>query len=131
MPVAIKYEHNRVDQVFMIRKIANNSIKVIWLAGIIAILLLVGYFFYYSENGWINRNGFEKSNGSKKQEVDIMFSDKTTLVNIALRMQAVPAGTEPEPGGTIGISKIIHDQKLKKIIKKPVKEDFSIRAVPK
>lgn len=100
------------------------------MAGIIAILLLVGYFFYYADNSWINNRDFEISNGSKRQKDDIMFSDKTTLVNIALRMQVIPTGTEPEPGGTISINKIIHDQKLKKIIK-PNKEDFSIRAVPK
>lgn len=139
MPVPVKYDEKRADQITRIRNFANNSIRIIWLAGFTAILILMGYFLFFSESAQqaVNRKN-ERSRGLTKLADETVFADKTTLVNIGLRMQAIREDSSLQTNGTISINKIIHDQKLNKIKKAepaPVtakkKVDFAIKAVPK
>lgn len=140
MAGSVKYDNKRGDQITRIRKFANNSIRIIWLAGFAAILILVGYFLFFSESAHqaVNRKN-EKSRGLTRLADETVFADKTTLVNIGLRMQAIREDSTVQTNGTISINKIIHDQKLSKIKKtepetvtaKKKKVDFAIKAVPK
>ncbi len=139
MPETIKYDTARKDQITRIRKFANNAIIIIWMAGFCAILVLTGYFLFFTDRAMADNTRMETIIGSKKTAEETLFTDKTTLVNIGLRMQAIPEDAEMESGGTISINKIIHDQKLNKIKKaikpdltvKGVKPGFSVKAVPK
>ena len=131
MPAAIKYDIGRENQIIRIRKFANNAIMIIWVAGFIAMLVLVAYFLFFTEyEQQADHNRNEKGQGSVIQAAEAtMFTDKTTLVNIGLRMQAIKEDSDLQPNGTIRINKIIHDQKLIKA--SPVKPDFAVKAVPK
>ena len=139
MPEINKQNIARADQISRIRKFANNAIIIIWTAGFCAILLLSAYFLFFTSEASAEYNRVEAFMGTKKLADVDLFTDKTTLVNIGLRMQTIQANTEMESGGTISINKIIHDQKIKKIKKaaktdKPVKVEkpgFSVKAVPK
>ncbi|MEP7164673.1 MAG: hypothetical protein ABI741_08265 [Ferruginibacter sp.] len=140
MTEAIKYDNARQEQISRIRKIANNAIIIIWMAGISAILVLTTYFLFFTDDAKADNSRFETLMGSAKLADETMFTDKTTLVNIGLRMQAMPEDIDMASGGTISINKIIHDQKLNKIkkaLKKPeppvkvTKPGFSVKAVPK
>ena len=135
-----KYDNARRDQITRIRKLANNSIVTIWTAGFSAVMVLTAYFLFFSEDSWAEKRS-ETIRGSAKLTDELLFTDKTTLVNIGLKMQAIQEEADGElgSGGTISINKIIHDQKLNKI-KKPVKPElvakeikpgFTIKAVPK
>lgn len=139
MSESVKYNKTRLDQVKRIRKFANNAVIIIWVAGAFAIGVLATYFLFFSDKAWADNSRMETMIGSKKLADENLFTDKTTLVNIGLRMQAIPEDVEMESRGTISINKIIHDQKLNKI-KKTIKPDlpgkatkpgFSVKAVPK
>ena len=139
MPETIKYNTVRKDQIARIRKFANNAIIIIWMAGFCAIMVLTAYFVFFTDRAMADSSRMETIIGSKKTADETLFTDKTTLVNIGLRMQAIPEDTDMESGGTISINKIIHDQKLNKIKKtikpdlpvKGIKPAFSVKAVPK
>ena len=135
-----KYDNARRDQITRIRKLANNSIVTIWTAGFSAVMVLTAYFLFFSEDSWAEKRS-ETIRGSAKLTDELLFTDKTTLVNIGLKMQAIQEEADGElgSGGTISINKIIHDQKLNKIKKplkpelsvKEIKQGFSVKAVPK
>ena len=139
MPVSAKYDNGRGDQITRIRKIANACIVIVWLAGLGAIMVLLGYFLFFSENAKdANNKKNERKNGFTKVADETVFADKTALVNIGLKMQAIREDSTVESNGSISINKIIHDQKLNKIKKEQVpvaapakKTDFAIKAVPK
>lgn len=135
-----KYDNARASQMSRIRKLANNSIVIIWMAGLSATLVLTAYFLFFSEDSWAEKRNQTAMNSTKLTD-ETLFTEKTTLVNIGLKMQAIQEEADGElgSGGTISINKIIHDQKLNKI-KKPVKPEltakeikpgFSVKAVPK
>ena len=139
MTETIKYDTVRKDQITRIRKFANNAIIIIWMAGSCAVLVLTFYFLFFTDHARADNSRIETIIGSAKPADETLFTDKTTLVNIGLRMQAIPEDADIESGGTISINKIIHDQKLnkiKKVIKpdlpvKAIKPGFSVKAVPK
>jgi hypothetical protein len=131
MHVTIKYGKERDDQVVRIRKIANNFIMIIWMAGVSSILLFFAWFLFFTDNSRQSvNNGFETIIGSAQQANGSVFTDKTTLVNIGLRMQAIPEDTDLKSNGSISINKINYDHKLNRI-KKPIIPEFAVKAVPK
>lgn len=130
MTVTINKDTSLADQINRIRKFANISIVIIWVAGFSAFMVLATYFIIIKDRSKTENNNIETIIGSAKLSGEKLFTDKTTLVNIGLRIQAIPGDTDVVTRGTISINKIIHDQQLKRI-KKPIKPDFSIGAVPK
>lgn len=130
MASVTNYNVGSGDRIASIKRVANNAIKTIWLAGIAAFLALVAYFIFYSGHAAIAGNGLVDKNKNLRRPVkEIAFSGKTTLVNIGLRMQAMPEEAELPASGSINIHKIIYDRKLNKNKKTP-KPDFEIKAVP-
>lgn len=125
------YDSSFEEQSYKIRRLANNSIRVIWVAGIGCMLIFIIYFLILPAKTERNKAvGMLTAN----TDPDLLFSDKTTLVNIGLRMQEdITENKEKEkekPQGTIRINKIIYDKKISKA-KKSTAPDFFIKAVPK
>ena len=127
MSLTPTYDHNSEGQTLQIRRIANNSIVIIWIAGICCVLIFSVYFFILpakAENtrieGMLNVNSNTES----------LFTDKTALVNIGLKMQDIPETAQVRSMGNFRINKIIYEKKINKPAK-PTMPDFSIKAVPK
>lgn len=129
MPLVIKYDTRTEDQISAIRNFAGNSIFIIWIAGAGAILVFIIYFMFLSPNT-IQQIYYEEIANLKQGQDSTFFSDKTTHVNIGLKIQETTDITEVKSNGSIGIHKIKYDQQLKKIVR-PTKIDFTVKAVPK
>ena len=120
------YDTDAAEQTLRIRRFANNSIRVIWVAGILCMLIFIIYFLILPAKAERNAIGALQA----KSNTESLFTDKTALVNIGLRMQEIPENTEEaKPVGTIRINKIIYDKKINKT-KKTTAPDFFIKAVP-
>ena len=121
------YEHNSEGQTLQIRRVANNSIIIIWIAGIFCLLIFAVYFFILPVKAENTRSeGILNTNSNTES----LFTDKTALVNIGLRMQDIPETAQVRSMGTFRINKIIYEKKFNKPAK-PTIPDFSIKAVPK
>ena len=129
MSIAIEYDTATEEQISAVRKFARNSILIIWIAGTSAILVFIIYFLFLSANT-VKQIHYEEIADSKQQQDATLFSDKTTLVNIGLKIQEMSESTEVKSNGSIRIHKINYDQQLKRTLR-PTKTDFTVKAIPK
>ena len=125
MSLTSTYDHNSEGQTLQIKRIANNSIIIIWIAGISCLIIFTIYFLILPA----------KAENAKPVRIlntnaESSFTDKTVLVNIGLRMQDIPDTAEVKSIGNFRINKVTYEKKINKPIK-PVIPDFSIKAVPK
>lgn len=120
------FEYIHDTHIQMIRRNARKSILVIWMAGICCIIFFAIYFLSLYQKAEM-----EGYNGLPAVKAEAIFNDKTSLVNIGLKMQAIPEANEEKPVVNIRTSKIIYDQKAVKQIKQPASKNFAIKAVPK
>lgn len=131
MAIKNTYRDNTEDQSRQIRRLANNSIIAIWIAGICCMLIFATYFFILP-----SKAEAIKAAANTNANNEALFTDKTALVNIGLKMQSIPETAEVRSMGNFRINKIIYEknynipQRVTKPVK-TVKPDFSIKAVPK
>ncbi len=126
-----KYNSGADDELIRISKMSNIAITIIWLSGLNSMLVFIFYFLFFPNNSNLAakksyKNVFEVNHVSDA----IFFADKTTLVNIGLKIQASPGSTDIESNGSIGIHKIKYDRQLNKPMQ-PVKTGFYVKAIPK
>ncbi len=128
MSISGIYNSDADEQAARVKRFANNSIWSIWIAGMGCMLIFVVYFLILPAKAE-NRKPIGMLDTALT--TDELFNDKTSLVNIGLRMQEIPDNSrEEKPLGTIRINKVIFEKKLINT-KKRSTPDFFIRAVPK
>ena len=115
------------DEIAAISKFANTAITIIWLAGIGSIMVYIFYFLFFLVNAVPAKS--RTDNADKLPEANV-FSDKTTLVNIGLKIEAVSANTDTKVTGSIRIHKIKHDEQINRTVRS-VKSDFIVKPIPK
>jgi hypothetical protein len=130
--MSAKVEYISIDeQIYIIKKWARNAILIIWIAAISFMLVLIIYLVLSSVKPDLNNlTGYTASKDSGQKNDEIFFSDKTTLVNIGLKMEVMSENVTITSNGSISINKIKYDQKLKRQNQIP-KPGFSIKAIPK
>lgn len=130
--ISAKVEYISIDeQIYIIKKWARNAILIIWIAAISFMLGLIIYLLLSSVKADQNNlMGYTANKGSGQQNDEFFFSDKTTLVNVGLKMEVMSENVVITTNGSISINKIKYDQKLKKQNQIP-KSGFSIKAIPK
>ena len=121
------YDPNSEEQTIQLKKIANNSIIIIWIAGISCLLIFAVYFFILPAKA--EHAGTEVMLNANSN-TESLFNDKTALVNIGLRMQAIPEAAEVRSMENFRINKIMYEKKINKP-ERATTPDFSIKAVPK
>lgn len=120
-------------QLAEIRKFSNHAIIAIWFAGVNAILVFMVYYMFFSgAAGSAEKNRFNAMQGINQLSDQILFSDKTTLVNMGLKIQEMSDLTEVKSHGSIAIRKIKYDQQQKDPkAKQPAKPGFFVGSIPK
>ena len=120
-------------QLTEIRKVSNHAILAIWVAGINSALIFVVYYIFFSANAdAIDKSRFNAMNGLNSLSDKALFADKTTLVNMGLKIQEMSDLTNVKSQGSISIRKIKHDQQIKQNKEKqPAKPGFFVGSIPK
>jgi hypothetical protein len=127
------YKLNAESQIAAIRKLSNIAILVIWFAGFCSIVVFVAYFLYFSSNSGQADNSYLNAHEENEHVTDAdAFDDKTTLVNIGLKMQEMATvGNDIKTNGSIRIHKIKYDQQVQKSVIKPAAAMFDVKPIPK
>ncbi len=105
----------------------NYATGILWLIGITGILVLVVYLLVIpSKQETMTGNSVPEKNNTEP------FADKTTLVNVGLKLREIPENELPEmaQAPVIEYTKKFFSNKIQKP-KKPGNSAFSVRAVPK
>lgn len=120
-------------QLAEIRKFSNYAIVAIWVAGFNAILVFMVYYMFFSgEAGSADKKRFNAMHGINQLSDRVLFSDKTTLVNMGLKIQEMVDLTAVKSHGSIAIRKIKYDQQQKiPKAKQPAKPGFFVGSIPK
>lgn len=120
-------------QLTEIRKVSNHAILAIWVAGINSTLIFIVYYIFFSANAAaIDKSRFNAMNGLNSLSDKALFADKTTLVNMGLKIQEMSDFADVKSHGSISIRKIKYDQQLKQNkVKHTAKPGFFVGSIPK
>lgn len=133
MNLTVTNDISLAAQVAAINRFSKLAIWAIWLAGVCCITVFVVFFFFYLNNTeTAGQKPFSTKDDLLKMDDKSFFADKTTLVNIGLRMQEI-SGTSEEvrANGSITIHKIKYDQQIHTATHQSSKPLFYIKPIPK
>lgn len=117
------------EEAAWLKKYAGRAIWILWISGTLLILFFLVYFLIIPIPDMHNDISLI---GMNEVPEELFPDDKTTLVNIGLRMQSVSENTEEnKTPGTLGITKGKYEQKRNPIIRSQKPPAFQIKAVPK
>ena len=121
-----QYANGHDEQVNYITRLANNSILAIWIAGIFCMLVMITYLIVLPQKN----QGDSNLQDMHPKTTESLLADKTVMLNIGLRVQAITYTATEKPSGHIVTRRLMQEKRVV-LPKKAVNRDFSIKAVPK